>query len=372
MCIRDRSYFDRSGETKVWANCNDSRVTQNAKVNSILVDSSGEIWAATDGQGVLHFNGKKWEAFTPENSGLPSAATFELAEDPHGGVWVATTDGVAEFEDGDWHTQFKNELFHNQVYALAFDQDGNIWVGHIFAGISFFNDTQGTWEWFQESTGELSSNNIRGIAVRPEADGGESVWVATDGGGLSVYQQGEWRHIGTEDGLPSMSIHAVEIDPFNRVWVASDQGVSYYDGETWAVYNHLNTHSIAFSPSCADNACPEDDHVWTGTDANGLTHSHLPYPQPTVQVNRICFVDADNNLTCPAFQGDAASNRVTAAYPGELSPGETFYFEIHVTPINGYQLILDATRGDSLNYICLLYTSPSPRDRTRSRMPSSA
>ena len=24
------------------------------------------------------------------------------------------------------------------------------------------------------------------------------------------------------------------------------------------------------------------------------------------------------------------------------------------------------------NYICLLYTSPSPRDRTRSRMPSSA
>ena len=26
----------------------------------------------------------------------------------------------------------------------------------------------------------------------------------------------------------------------------------------------------------------------------------------------------------------------------------------------------------SLDYICLLYTSPSPRDRTRSRMPSSA
>ena len=27
---------------------------------------------------------------------------------------------------------------------------------------------------------------------------------------------------------------------------------------------------------------------------------------------------------------------------------------------------------DILDYICLLYTSPSPRDRTRSRMPSSA
>ena len=27
---------------------------------------------------------------------------------------------------------------------------------------------------------------------------------------------------------------------------------------------------------------------------------------------------------------------------------------------------------ENTNYFCLLYTSPSPRDRTRSRMPSSA
>ena len=28
--------------------------------------------------------------------------------------------------------------------------------------------------------------------------------------------------------------------------------------------------------------------------------------------------------------------------------------------------------ADGMDQICLLYTSPSPRDRTRSRMPSSA
>ena len=31
-----------------------------------------------------------------------------------------------------------------------------------------------------------------------------------------------------------------------------------------------------------------------------------------------------------------------------------------------------AELGDALVFYCLLYTSPSPRDRTRSRMPSSA
>ena len=33
---------------------------------------------------------------------------------------------------------------------------------------------------------------------------------------------------------------------------------------------------------------------------------------------------------------------------------------------------LDTTMSNVLYDICLLYTSPSPRDRTRSRMPSSA
>ena len=40
-----------------------------------------------------------------------------------------------------------------------------------------------------------------------------------------------------------------------------------------------------------------------------------------------------------------------------------------VTPIKGESL--GYLKGD-MNQNCLLYTSPSPRDRTRSRMPSSA
>ena len=37
-----------------------------------------------------------------------------------------------------------------------------------------------------------------------------------------------------------------------------------------------------------------------------------------------------------------------------------------------YQLFGGKSRDGALVYACLLYTSPSPRDRTRSRMPSSA
>ena len=48
--------------------------------------------------------------------------------------------------------------------------------------------------------------------------------------------------------------------------------------------------------------------------------------------------------------------------PVELAPGLVFCGELQISP----------TAVNPLSGICLLYTSPSPRDRTRSRMPSSA
>ena len=40
--------------------------------------------------------------------------------------------------------------------------------------------------------------------------------------------------------------------------------------------------------------------------------------------------------------------------------------------INSWKAPRDYERALTLSFGCLLYTSPSPRDRTRSRMPSSA
>ena len=60
-------------------------------------------------------------------------------------------------------------------------------------------------------------------------------------------------------------------------------------------------------------------------------------------------------------------------YGGNTSASTTTTF--NVTPAQ--QIANDSATGngsylDSANNSCLLYTSPSPRDRTRSRMPSSA
>ena len=45
--------------------------------------------------------------------------------------------------------------------------------------------------------------------------------------------------------------------------------------------------------------------------------------------------------------------------------------ELDVTEARGRLRAHRERTGESLSFTCLLYTSPSPRDRTRSRMPSS-
>ena len=56
-------------------------------------------------------------------------------------------------------------------------------------------------------------------------------------------------------------------------------------------------------------------------------------------------------------------------------PENGIFFALKGPNFNGNEFAIEAlSRGAALAVVddCLLYTSPSPRDRTRSRMPSSA
>ena len=72
------------------------------------------------------------------------------------------------------------------------------------------------------------------------------------------------------------------------------------------------------------------------------------------QYGRSCLTDDVNHVIHGAFDGGA--ERVTVK-------------DIHES---GFNCLVDKLDRRAQYVGCLLYTSPSPRDRTRSRMPSSA
>ena len=95
----------------------------------------------------------------------------------------------------------------------------------------------------------------------------------------------------------------------------------------------------------------------------------LPHRYPFLMVDRVTRIDgnqitAEKNVTLnePYFQGH---------FPGHpIMPG-VLQLEA-MAQVAGILTLKQADNAGKIAYFCLLYTSPSPRDATLSRMPSSA
>ena len=71
----------------------------------------------------------------------------------------------------------------------------------------------------------------------------------------------------------------------------------------------------------------------------------------------------------PAGKNPPSDINVVIEIPGGAAGGAPIKYEIDK---DSGAVFVDRIVNTPMFYPCLLYTSPSPRDRTRSRMPSSA
>lgn len=304
-----------------WFDCTIIPALQDQTINDIKTDHQGRIWIATEKAGVSTYDGQNWKTYTI-NDGLPSNEIFGITIDNMGNIWAATWEGAAVFSHERWdeaYSVYKGMLQNNHLHAIAFDQAGNIWLGHINTGVSRYDNSQGIWVYYTQETGEIAGNEVKNILVRPAQNNtDESIWIATNGG-ISRYEAGEWVTYTESDGLPSNHTMGLAVDRYNRVWAATEGGVAYFD-DHWTIYHTLPALDVALGYSCS--TCPiDDDHVWTATRGYGLTHSRLPLPFQVIDI-------------------------INVKYPKTLAPGEKFRPEITVSP--RYPYTLDENRGDFL------------------------
>ena len=100
--------------------------------------------------------------------------------------------------------------------------------------------------------------------------------------------------------------------------------------------------------------------IGTGAVVTVINGNVLTLSQPnTSAISNLVTIQA--NVTV-SFTGEVASN---------LVPLTTNRYDIGASNALWRNLYTETINANTAN-ICLLYTSPSPRDRTRSRMPSSA
>ena len=117
-------------------------------------------------------------------------------------------------------------------------------------------------------------------------------------------------------------------------------------------------------------ACP-DMSVARSVSVELGTSVSVDFDDRMREIQNVAASEIDDTVGARRFRNPSLAPNVGRAKQGESVPG------MHPLTAQGYTSLGDTASGmippTALGrYTCLLYTSPSPRDRTRSRMPSSA
>lgn len=112
-----------------------------------------------------------------------------------------------------------NGLPTSEANAIAETADGFIWIGS-YSGLIRYDGN--TFDRIDSTTGIAS-------VVSLFVDSKERLWVGTNDSGAAVYEKGEFRMYGKEDGLQSLSIRSITEDPEGNIYLATTHGIAVID-----------------------------------------------------------------------------------------------------------------------------------------------
>ncbi|MBN1987160.1 MAG: response regulator [Prolixibacteraceae bacterium] len=250
--------------TQIVHHLNSDNSLVNNDVNSILEDSDGKIWFATN-NGISVWNpvSNQWLNFY--NNKLEHAQVFlTLCEDVRGRIWAGSySSGVyvlnrttgkelahyARGEEG-------SPVVGNFIFDIFEDSGHDLWIGGVNGEFMCYQSKENTFRTYSEesisSFAELSPEQILlgfsyGLSVLNKKTGeiknllqdivtqdivvlGDEIWICTSGQGLLEYnfKSGTTQKFTTESGLPSNFINSI-VYANNYLWLGTESGLCRFD-----------------------------------------------------------------------------------------------------------------------------------------------
>ena len=128
------------------------------RCNSILQDSEGYYWIATD-DGLSRFDGthcKNYRKNANDSLSLSNNLSYNLLEDKQGNIWIGTYQGINRYnkKTGKFTRYYLSHPgispgYNNIVRSVDMDKEGNIWVAA--GGLWCFNVSLQEWTLFENS-----------------------------------------------------------------------------------------------------------------------------------------------------------------------------------------------------------------------------
>ena len=195
-----------------------------------------------------------------KEQGLPQNSITAIVQTLDGYLWVGTGAGLVRF-DGQQLTIFDKKnikgLKQNSIEGLLASRDGSLWIRA--GGLTHYQNGQ-----FKTYTAQdgLPTESIR--AIYESRDG--SLWIGTLEHGLVQLKDGKFTNYDREDELPDNSVTCIYDDHEGNLWIGTRRGLTKFkDGKftTYTTADGLPTNRV--SSLYEDQA----GKLWVGTLGTG-------------------------------------------------------------------------------------------------------
>lgn len=305
-------------------------VRQLGSANAIAQDGLGFIWIGAE-NALGRYDGvtlRLYQSSQDDPSSLPNNYIWDLAVDPQGQLWVATSAGLSIYRPDtdsfelistvggqpflsetitalaidkgtvyvgttvglniiDVTTQTLTAFVpeapvgtpdgYNVIHDIAISETGEVWVATALGGIARLNQATGRFQHFYHQTDNpdsISSNRVRRLLL----DSQGRLWAGTYGGGINVYLPESQKFVRVtypdEIGDDSNSaVMAILEDSQGDFWVSVDQqGLFRFDNELSLVQHFAPSNSLISNQARAIFEDVNND-LWVGIFPFGVRYA---------------------------------------------------------------------------------------------------
>ena len=260
-----------------WASVTEPSAGENVSTNEILQARDGNLWVGTH-EGLIIVEPEGRTRRVPSIDGEGPMSVTALGEDIDGHIWVgsgAGFEGAFRWDGRAWrHFGAEQGLTAQGVHRIAADRSGRLWFLGIDAtvddaessssGPGAFLYEEGQFKKWGVEEG-LLSGRVYAFAEGPRGDR----WFATRLG-ISRWADGIWTHWAMREGLKSPRVFTLEVARDGWVWFGhqdSGGGLGFIDADGEVGY--LTMADGLVSDYVWEVSVAPDEAVWVGT-ASGL------------------------------------------------------------------------------------------------------
>ncbi len=237
----------------------------------LYIDSADNLWVGRNGKGAAKINLSDNTITVIGRETLPDNTVRVITEDSQRRIWIGTEkgvcvmkpDGTADVLQYDPYNTYS--LSDNAIYSIFSDRSGNVWIGSYFGGVDVLPKPNSQFTWYRMGNKE---GDLRGKAVRMIAEPSpQELWIATEDGGISIFDK-EKNSFSFFDKIPEAgtNVHCLYYDERDGdIWIGTfRKGLFRYNLKTRRYKQYLMSHGLT-SDAIFYIAVQRNGTMWVAT-----------------------------------------------------------------------------------------------------------